>query len=149
MNPELAKLRDFATSYTAAWCGQNALSVAAHYSPEGGLSVNGSSPAVGRRAIADLVQGFMTAFPDLQVLLDDVSLERDGVVYSWTLIATNTGPGGTGRPVRISGHEVWRIGEDGLIAESHGHYDSADYHRQLDRGAGGSSQKGLKCPREN
>lgn len=141
MNPEPAKLRDFATRYTSAWCSQNALSVAAFYSPEGGLSVNGGSPAVGREAIAKLAQGFMTAFPDLQVLLDDVSLECDGAVYSWTLIGTNTGPGGTGRPVRISGHEVWRMGEDGLIAESHGHYDSAAYQRQLDHGVGGSSYR--------
>lgn len=131
MNPESAKLRDFAIRYTAAWCSQNALSVAALYAPEGGLSVNEGSPAVGRKAITELVQGFMTAFPDLQVLLDDVSLERNGAVYSWTLIGTNIGPGGTGRPVRISGYEVWRIGEDGLIAESHGHFDSAAYRRQL------------------
>src|SRR5271156_1972471 len=134
MNPKPDKLRHFAARYTSAWCSLNALSVATFYSPEARLSVNGGSPAVGREAIAELAQGFMTAFPDLQVLLDDVSLERDGAVYRWTLIGTNTGPGGTGRPVRISGHEVWRIGEDGLIAESHGHYDSDAYQRQLDHG---------------
>jgi hypothetical protein len=26
---------------------------------------------------------------------------------------------------------VWKIGEDGLIAESQGHFDSAAYQRQL------------------
>jgi len=36
--------------------------------------------------------------------------------------------------VRISGFEEWRIGEDGLIAESQGHFDSADYRRQLEGG---------------
>jgi hypothetical protein len=37
----------------------------------------------------------------------------------WTLVGTNTGPGGTGRRVRISGFEEWTIGDDGLIAASH------------------------------
>jgi hypothetical protein len=47
------------------------------------------------------------------------------------LIGTNTGPGGTGNKVRISGYELWKIGDDGLIAESQGHFDAADYERQL------------------
>jgi hypothetical protein len=129
-----AGLRDFATRYTAAWCSQNASSVAAFYSPQGSLGVNGGTPALGRKAITETVQGYMTAFPDLQVLLDDASAQGDGVVYSWTLIGTNTAPGGTGQPVRISGFEMWSIGEDGLIAQSQGHYDSAAYRRQLEHG---------------
>jgi hypothetical protein len=30
---------------------------------------------------------------------------------------------------------VWTIGEDGLIAQSRGHFDEADYRRQLQHGA--------------
>jgi uncharacterized protein (TIGR02246 family) len=126
-----AKLKVFAKFYTAAWCSQDAARVAGFFSPEGSLSVNGSPPALGREAITDVVQGFMTAFPDLQVLLDDIFLRGDRAVYQWTLIGTNTGLGGTGHPVRISGYEVWTIGEDGFIAESHGHFDSTDYQHQL------------------
>jgi hypothetical protein len=48
------------------------------------------------------------------------------------LIGTNTGPGGTGRPVRVSGEESWRLNDDGLIAESLGHFDAEEYQRQLD-----------------
>jgi hypothetical protein len=76
----------------------------------------------------------MTAFPDMQVLLDDLTFREDGVDYHWTLVGTNSGPGGTGRSVRISGFEEWTIGEDGLIAESQGHYDQAEYDRQLQQG---------------
>jgi hypothetical protein len=130
-----AKLREFATQYTAAWCSQKAASVSAFFSPEGSLSVNGSVPAVGRDAITQVVQGFMDAFPDLKILLDDVSLEDGRGEYHWTLTGTNTGPGGTGHRVRVSGKEVWRIGQDGLIAESQGHFDSADYQHQLRHGA--------------
>jgi len=31
-------------------------------------------------------------------------------------------------------HEEWRIGTDSLIAESRGHFDAAEYERQLNRG---------------
>jgi len=51
----------------------------------------------------------------------------------WTLAGTNTGPGGTGRAVRLSGCEVWqRSAADGLIANSRGHFDSADDRHQLE-----------------
>jgi hypothetical protein len=73
---------------------------------------------MGRSAITEVAQVFMTAFPDLRVLMDDLVVQGDGAVYHWTLIGANTGLGGTGQRVRISGFEVWRIGVDGLIAES-------------------------------
>jgi hypothetical protein len=47
------------------------------------------------------------------------------------LTGTNTGPGGTGNSVLISGYELWKIENDGLIAESRGHFDVAEYERQL------------------
>jgi SnoaL-like polyketide cyclase len=78
----------------------------------------------------------MVAFPDLQVLMDDVRAEGDKTIYRWTLVGTNTAPGGTGRAVRISGFEEWTFDEDGLIAASLGHFDQADYDRQLEREAG-------------
>ena len=131
-DPDITRLRDFASRYTAAWCGQNAASVAAFFAPAGSLKVNDNAPAVGREAITETAQGFMTAFPDMQVLMDDIAIQGEGVLYRWTLVGTNTGPGGTGRMVRISGFEEWRIGADGLIQESSGHFDSEDYQRQLD-----------------
>jgi predicted ester cyclase len=76
----------------------------------------------------------MTAFPDMQVVMDDLVINGDQTVYHWTLIGTNTGLGGTGKRVRIGGYEEWRIGPDGLIAESRGHLDTAEYERQLERG---------------
>ncbi len=38
---------------------------------------------------------------------------------------------GTGKPVRISGYEQWTIGAERLIVESKGHFDEAEYQRQL------------------
>ena len=77
----------------------------------------------------------MAAFPDIEVFLDDVVFKDELVEYHWTFIGTNTGPGGTGASVRISGFEEWTLGDDGLVAESQGHYDQAEYDRQLERGA--------------
>lgn len=54
-----------------------------------------------------------------------------------TLTGTNTGPGGTGKAVRISGYEEWTFGTEGLIAESKGHFDETEYNRQLKVGFGG------------
>ena len=129
-----AQLRDFAERYTVAWCSQDAARVAGFYSPNGSLSVNGAAPAVGRIAIKAVAQAFMTAFPDLKVLMDDLVVEGDRAIYHWTLAGTNTGPGGTGQRVRISGYEEWEMGDDGLIAQSQGHFDSAEYQRQLEQG---------------
>jgi hypothetical protein len=79
----------------------------------------------------------MTAFPDMVVTMDSVSTEGSHAVYRWTLRGENTGPGGTGRTVRISGYEEWSFGTDGLIAESKGHFDEAEYDRQLNVGFDG------------
>ena len=133
MEFEDAWLRDFARRYTGAWCGKEASSVAAFFASHGSLSVNGT-PAVGRGAITAVAQGFITAFPDMELLMDDIVLQGDGAVYHWTFIGTNTGPAGTGHRVRFSGYEVWKFGDDGLIAESQGHFDAADYQRQLEGG---------------
>jgi predicted ester cyclase len=129
-----ADLNRFATAYTAAWCSQNAASVAAFFSAVGSLQINAASPSVGRSQIAAAAQGFMTAFPDLVVTMDKLVVDGDRVTYHWTLAGTNTGPGGTGQHVRLSGFEQWRFGPDGLIAESEGHFDEAEYSRQLRAG---------------
>lgn len=130
IDPE--SLRDFARRYTAAWCSREPSRVAAFFAPNGSLRVNDAEPAVGREAITNVAQGFMSALPDLEVRMDDLIVDGDRAVYRWTLVGMNTGPGGTGRGVRISGFEEWRIGADDLIAESLGHFDSEEYRRQLE-----------------
>ena len=133
MNP--TELTDFGSRYAAAWSSQNPVSLASFYNENGSLTVNGGAPSVGRTAITETVRGFMTAFPDMVVNMDQVSQEGSRAVFRWTWTGRNTGPGGTGKSVRISGYEEWTIGADGLIAESKGHYDEAEYQRQLKSGA--------------
>jgi len=139
MSQTTDSLRHMARRYTAAWCSQDPAQVAGFFSANGSLRINNGEPSVGRSAIAEAAQAFMTAFPDMEVRMDDLLTENGRLVYHWTLTGTNTGPGGGGRKVRISGFEEWQIDADGLIAESLGHFDAAAYQRQL--------EGGMKVPR--
>lgn len=132
-----SELTDFAIRYAAAWSGRNPNELASFYAENGSLTVNAGLPSVGRAAIAAKAEQYMTAFPDMVVKMDSVSQEGGRATFHWTWTGTNTGPGGTGRPVRISGSEEWTIGGDGLIVKSKGHFDEAAYQRQLS-GDGGS-----------
>jgi uncharacterized protein (TIGR02246 family) len=128
---DLNKLKAFGSAYAKAWCRQDPESVATFYAEDGSLTVNGGPPAAGRTAIADVARGFMSAFPDMEVTMDDVVTDSSGTAFHWTLTGTNAGPGGTGRRVRISGRELWQFDSGGLIAQSTGQFDSAEYERQL------------------
>ena len=134
---DLAKITTFAKRYAEAWCSQNPDNVAAFFAENGSLSVNDGPPAVGRAAIAEEARGFMTTFPDMIVTFDKLEPVAAGTRFHWTLTGTNTGSGGTGKRVRISGYELWKIDKDGLIAESKGHFDAAEYERQLREGVDG------------
>ncbi len=126
-----AKLSDFATRYAAAWSGGNPKALAAFYTDDGSLIVNDGIPSRGPEQIAATARGFMEAFPDMVVRMDSVVLERDHAIFRWTWTGTNTGPGGTGNAVNLSGYELWTLSADGLIKVSKGHYDQAAYHRQV------------------
>jgi steroid delta-isomerase-like uncharacterized protein len=134
---DMEQLDEFAQRYAKAWCNQNPESVAAFFAERGSISINNGPPAVGRTAIAEEAQAFMTAFPDMVVTKDEVIHDEEGTKFHWTLTGTNTGPGGTGKRVRISGYELWQLDDDGLIENSKGHFDSAEYERQLKHGIDG------------
>jgi len=125
------ELSNFAQRYAKAWCSQNPESAAAFFAENGSISINNGPPAIGRAAIAKEAQAFMTTFPDMVVTFDKLEPRGDRTAFHWTLTGTNNGPGGTGNKVRISGYELWKIGNDGLIAESKGHFDATDYKKQL------------------
>jgi uncharacterized protein (TIGR02246 family) len=132
---DIASVKDFATRYTAAWCSQDPAQVASFFADDGSLTINSATPSVGRAAITASAHGFMTAFPDLIVQMNAIERHGSGFIYRWTLIGTNSGPGGTGNGVRIDGYEDWTLGADGLIAKSLGHFDEAEYTRQVQAGA--------------
>ena len=128
---DLASVQTFARRYTAAWCSQDPAQVASFFGEDGSLTINGGAPSIGRSAITSSAQGFMSAFPDLIVQMDSVEQGGSGFTYRWTLTGTSSGPEGTGNRVRIHGHEEWTFGADELISNSLGHFDEAEYTRQL------------------
>ena len=125
------RVREHARSYTDAWCSHDPARVAAHFASGGTIAINGGEPT----EVTEVARSFISAFPDIQVFMDDVVFKDETVEYHWTFTGTNTGPGGTGKPVRISGFEEWMFGDDGLVVESQGHYDQDEYARQLEHGA--------------
>jgi SnoaL-like polyketide cyclase len=98
--------------------------VAGFFALDGSLTINQDTPSVGREAVTAAIQSFMSAFPNLVMKMDNLTVEGPHVKYHWTLIGTNTGPGATGKSVCISGYEQWRFTDDGLIAESQAHFRS-------------------------
>ncbi len=121
------KLSQFAERYAKAWSSHDPLEVAAFYARDGSMSVNGAAPL----PIVEVARAFMRDFPDMTVTFDKLEARGDRTAFHWTFSGTHTGPGGTGNKVRISGYELWRLGDHGLVVEASGHFDAADYERQL------------------
>jgi hypothetical protein len=128
------ELTDFGTRYAAAWSSQDPDRLAAFYSEDGSLQVNAGAPAVGRAAIRATAEAFMTAFPDMLVRMDLMTEAGKTVRFHWIWTGTNTGPGGTGNAVCLTGYEEWTFGPDGLLSHSLGRFNEVEYQRQLKEG---------------
>ncbi len=126
-----ARLTELGTIYAAAWSSQDPDRLAGFYAEDGVLQVNAGDPSVGRAAVRATAEGFMTAFPDMVVRMDSMIPTPTGAVFHWTWTGTNTGPGGTGHAVHLTGYEEWTLGPDGLIHRSLGHFDESEYQRQV------------------
>jgi hypothetical protein len=121
------ELEKFARSYADAWCSHHPEAVVAFYAKNAVISVNDGAPT----PIVEVAQSFMRDFPNMIVTFDKLEETSNGVEFHWTLIGTHAG---SRNKVRISGYEVWKIDNEGLIAESKGHFDAADYERQIRQG---------------
>ena len=75
------QLREFAERYTDAWSSGDPERVAAHYAPNGSLTINDGVPSVGRAAITEAARSFMVAFPDMEVLMDDLRVQGESAEY--------------------------------------------------------------------
>jgi len=74
---------------------------------------------LGGNETVDHVKQFLTAFPDVQVFIDDLIAEEDKVVARIHATATNTGPFGgnppTGKKVVIHSIRIFRIAEKKIV----------------------------------
>lgn len=128
-------LEVFARGYAQAWCSQRPDFVSSFFSEDGELTVNNGNTAKGTNAISIVAKGFMDAFPDMVVSLDSLEIKSNKTLFHWTLTGTNSGTGGTGNKVKISGFEEWTFNDEGLIQRSNGTFDEKEYERQLEFGA--------------
>ncbi len=134
-NEKIFDLNIFGKSYAQAWCSHKPEFVSLFFSEDGSLSVNEGKPAIGRNGISKVAESFMIAFPDIIVSMDSLIQTAQGTEFHWTFTGTNAGPNGTGKKVKIRGVELWQF-ENGLIKESKGSFDTAEYERQLKYGVG-------------
>jgi len=118
------ELTRFAERYAKAWCSRNPEIVAAFFAENALLTVNDGTPA----PALEVARGFMRDFPDMIVTFDKLEPRADRTAFHWTLTGTHAG---TGNHVQISGYELWKIDNAGLIAESSGHFDAGEYERQM------------------
>lgn len=88
----------------------------------------------GPAAFKAFVDGFRTAFPDVQVTVEDLVAEGDRVALRVTLRGSQQGALGeipaTGLPVEFGGYHIYRF-EDGKVAEHWGLQDDLGLLLQL------------------
>ncbi len=130
MSAEQARV--MAEDYTKAWNSHDPNAVASFYSQDGRIAINSGEPSKGRAEIADMAQAFYNDLPDLALRMDSIRTSGTHAVYLWTFKGTYSGADGPGNLVQVSGWEYWKYSDDGLIAESSGHFDSDDYQRQIE-----------------
>ena len=118
----------FARAYTEAWNSHDPGKVAAFFTSDGVITINGGKPFEGRDEVAAMASGFMRDFPDIHLTMTGLEVQGDKLVYHWRFTGTNAD---TGNPVDISGSETWRLAAGGLIEKSIGRFDASDYQRQV------------------
>ena len=129
-----AEIRDMAERYASAWCSHSIDAVISFFEDTGQTQVNGGPPIVGHDDISGAVKGFYDAFPDLVVRMDDLRSSGNHAIFVWTLEGTNSGPGGSGKFVRIKGWEEWDLSETLRFKAVKGWFDPLEYDRQIIHG---------------
>ena len=128
MQPDIASIQNMAIGYTEAWCSRSGEAVAAFYDENASSIINAGEPAVGRVAIAEAMNQYIIAFPDIVVRMDDLRSGGKQAIYLWTLVGTHRV---TDNFVKISGWQNWVLSDDLLIVKADGGYNAADYERQI------------------
>jgi steroid delta-isomerase-like uncharacterized protein len=98
------------------------------YHGSGGLELRGPE------GFKQLVSMYRSAFPDLNLTIDDIVTEGDKVVTRWTGRGTHKGDlagiRATGRTATVTGIVITRI-VDGKVVEDHEAFDELSMLRQL------------------
>lgn len=121
----------FGTEYAEAWSSSDPARVVSMFAPDGSIAINGGPPAAGVDGIANVAQSYMSAFPDLQVTCERMERVGNQWKWFWRMRGAFSGAGGTGKRIDIRGWEVLTLTLDGRINHAEGHFNQAEYDRQL------------------
>jgi steroid delta-isomerase-like uncharacterized protein len=98
------------------------------------VSADEAMSAVGPEGFKAIVSGFRTAFPDGQLVIQDIIAEGDTVITWGIFKGTHQGPlegfPPTGKQVTVKDVDLWRL-EHGRVVESRTHFDQLGMMRQL------------------
>lgn len=114
--------------HVAAWNAASPQGVAASYSADATFVINRGDPMIGRAAIAEMVAGFATEFPDMSLSCDHRFIAGDHAVYVWTFKGHQKD---SGARVDFQGWEEWTLNAECEVTSSLGWYDQEEYERQL------------------
>ena len=120
------------------WVSGNLSLVDEVYSPELIRHEAGHDDIVGIEAYKEIIMISRTAFPDINLSIDEIFIKDDKAIYRFTITGTHTGPfltpfgeiPPTGKKIDISCFEIDRI-VDGKIVEEWVYYDNLTALAQL------------------
>jgi hypothetical protein len=122
-----SELADFATA--GRLVRHEPARVAAFFAEQGSLTINEGAPSVGRVAISAAAQGFMTAFPNMVVIMDSLEHGRRSIPLDPDRYQHGPEARPAGAYQRLRGMDFGPDGRDWPLAGPH--FDEVEYQRQL------------------
>ena len=125
-----------ADDLVAAWNRGDADGVAAFYRDDSEFrDIAAIDVARGREGARHAAHVYMTAFPDLHIIVRTTIVDGDRLAQEWTATGTNDGElkglAATGGRVEVDGCTTVAFNEDGTVRASHLYWDVAGLMRQL------------------
>ncbi len=97
--------------------------------------LNGIQIAVSKREMQAHMNVFFTAFPDLKITLDTLTINNNKAFLEWTSSGTNTGVygevGPTGKKVKMKGFSHLHFTDEGVLSREDVYYNELDLLQQL------------------
>jgi steroid delta-isomerase-like uncharacterized protein len=120
----------------AAWNAHDPDGVAACYAEDAELlDVGLPEPVRGREAIRESVAGYLAAFSDFHVEVDEAIVSGNRAAQEWTVTGTNDGElmglPPTGKRATTHGCGVLEVGDDGLVRRAANYWNAAELMQQL------------------
>jgi steroid delta-isomerase-like uncharacterized protein len=127
---------DLVERLTEAWNAHDPAEVSQCYAPDAvSRDISLAEPLHGRTAIRNAADMYMHAFPDIHFQILRLFATGDFVCEEWRATGTHQGDlmglPPTGRKATVTGCNVMKVGDDGLISSETTYWDAAGLYRQL------------------